>query len=123
MNQSFPLPTRRFKAVFVVDLTHELRALDNLIIDIGIKDDDTHANLLVYAIRKVMDRWGFAYCKQPHPIMNITPEQLNRVNYFVAAADNFGLHNLARILIWAPSIEIDEVWIEEGQLYFCYEDN
>lgn len=121
MNRSFPVPIRRFKAVFVVDLTNDLRALDNLIVDCNIQDDETHAQLLIYAIRLVMDQWGYAYCKQPIPLIDVSMWVINRVRHFVKHATHFNLRSLAMILRWAPSVEIDEVWVEEGCLYFGYE--
>jgi hypothetical protein len=120
MNNHFPLPMRRFRAVFVVDLSYDLRALDNLIQDCGVRDDETHAELLIMAIRTVMDQWGYAYYKRPTPIIDVPLCTVQRVQHFVQRAKNFNLHRLAAILRWAPSVEIDEIWVEEGTLYFGY---
>lgn len=120
MNPHFPARTQRYKAVFVVDLTCELRALDNLIMGCGVRDDETHAELLILAIRQVMDRWGFAYYTKPIPLIDAPLWVIRRVNHYVAHSDNFHLQRLGMILRWAPSVEIDEIWVEQGSLYFCY---
>lgn len=120
MNRSFPPPMQRFKAVFVVDLSYELRALDNLIVDCDVRDDEAHAQLLILAIRSVMEHWGYAYYTKPIPVIDVPLWVINRVRYFVQRATNFNLHKLAMILRWAPSVEIDEIWVEEGNLYFGY---
>lgn len=121
MNRSFPRLMQRFKAVFVVDLSYDLRALDNLIVDCDVRDDEAHAQLIIMAVRMVMDRWGYAYYKKATPVIDVPLCTVYRVQHFVQHATNFNLHRLAMVLRWAPSVEIDEIWVEEGNLYFGYE--
>jgi hypothetical protein len=121
MNIHLPEPAMRFKAVFVVDLTREFRVLDNLITDGGVIDEPAHTDLIVWATVQVMQTWGFAYYTKPLPNILAAPEILTQIQRYLNTS-KFELEVLYRILRHAPSVEIDEILVDQGCLYFCYED-
>lgn len=121
MNIQMPEATHRFKAVFVVDLTKEFRVLDNLITDGGVIDEPAHTDLLVWATVQVMQTWGFAYYRKPLPNILAAPKILSEIRQYLNTS-KFELDVLYRILRHAPCVEIDEILVDQGSLYFCYED-
>lgn len=122
MNQNFPERTRPYLAVFVVDLSQDLRTFNNLLMDCDVQDEDDQAALIEYAVRRVIYGWG-VFVRKPQPsAIYITEKTLGRVIRYVDHSTKFKLTTLKQILQWAPSNTVDDILVDSGSLYFCYED-
>lgn len=122
MNNTFPLKARPFIAVFVVDLTQDLRTLNNLLIDLEVEHEPDQMALIEFAVRRVIHRWGVEVASPQPSAVYINDSTLGRVRHYVDNSDKFKLHTLQQILLWAPSTVVDELFVEEGSLYFCYKE-
>ncbi len=121
MNTTMPEDTRRYLAVFVIDLSLEFRALNNLLIDCEVDHGDDEKALIQYALRHVMRYWGMTFSKPQPTAVFISEKTLGRVHHYAEHALVHKLDTLRRVLEWAPRYHIDDLLIEEGVLYFCYE--
>lgn len=122
MNQNFPQRTKPYVAVFVVDLSYDLRTFNNLLLDCEVHDEDDQAALIEYAVRRVIYGWGLLVRKPQPSAIYITEKTLGRVTHYVDHSTKFKLTTLHQILQWAPSAVIDDILVDSGSLYFCYEE-